>query len=175
MLKRIVSLGLIFLGSVLMSSVALWQWQEWQEVEIVQGFEVKSSLGVRPERIIIERFGVDLEVSAAGYKSGEWEISEEGASHWFKSASPGEGVNVVIYGHNKDDLLGPIRWVGEGEVIKVVNREGEVFEYEIDEIIRADKGEVKYVMPTNDERLTIYTCDGSRDRLRYVVIGKPAS
>ena len=121
------------------------------------------------------KFRVDLAVTEAVVTDGTWEISETGASHWNSSANPVESGNVVIYGHNKNSLFGPIRWLEIGDEVEVTTAEGDTIIYRVEETAVVSPKDINYVLPTNSERLTLYTCTGFLDRQRYIVIALPDS
>ncbi|OGV91550.1 hypothetical protein A3A66_00240 [Microgenomates group bacterium RIFCSPLOWO2_01_FULL_46_13] len=136
---------------------------------------VVQSTGSRPIRIRLPKFRVDLAVTEAVVTDGTWEISETGASHWNSSANPVESGNVVIYGHNKNSLFGPIRWLEIGDEVEVTTAEGDTIIYRVEETAVVSPKDINYVLPTNSERLTLYTCTGFLDRQRYIVIALPDS
>jgi len=102
-----------------------------------------------------------------------WQVSEKGASHLSISANPGEKGNIVIYGHNKNNLFGPIRWLEKGDSIKVINEEEKEFLYKVVGTVQVNPTELEYVLPKEKEILTLYTCDGFLDSRRYVVLAEP--
>jgi len=128
--------------------------------------------GDLPDKILIPRMGVDLSISPTRVVNNQWEISAEGASYLLGSGIPGREGNVVIYGHNKNHLFGPIRWLGENEEIKIVNKKGEEFIYQTVEIKTVSPEAVEVLSPTEDVTLTLYTCTGFLDRERFVVVAK---
>ncbi len=135
--------------------------------------EVKKPRSVKPVGIKIPKVSVDLGVEEGGVVDNVWEISSKGVSHWDQSVSPGEKGNMVIYGHNHNHLFGPIRWLELGDEVEVVNEDGEVFSYKVvlTEVVTSE--DVSKIQPTNEEILTMYTCDGVMDSKRYVVRAEP--
>ena len=125
-----------------------------------------------PEKIIISKVGIDLFVSSAKVVKNNWEVSTEGASYLLGSAIPGKESNVVIYGHNKNHLFGPIRWLEKDEEIKIINKKGEEFIYKIVETKTVSPETIEVLAPTQDATLTLYTCTGLLDRKRFIVIAK---
>lgn len=128
--------------------------------------------GDLPERILIPQAGIDLLVTPTKVINNQWEISEESASYLLGSGIPGKEGNVIIYGHNKNYLFGPIRWLKENEEIKIINKKGEEFIYQITEIKTVSPENVEVLAPTEDAALTLYTCAGFLDRERFVVVAK---
>lgn len=128
-----------------------------------------------PIQILIPKIKVDLSVSQAKASGTAWEISEIGASYLVGSGVPGRKGNVVIYGHNKAKLFGPIRWIEIGDEVKVKNKMGEEFTYKVDQTKIVSPNQVEVLAATEDATLTLYTCTGFLDSQRFVVIAKPSS
>lgn len=125
-----------------------------------------------PERILIPQVRIDLPVLLAKVTDNRWEVSEEGASYLLGSGIPGKEGNVVIYGHNKNSLFGPIRWVERETEIKIVNKRGEEFIYKIVETKTVSPDSIDILSATQDPVLTLYTCTGFLDSQRHVVRAK---
>ncbi|AKM79525.1 MAG: Peptidase C60 sortase A and B [Candidatus Beckwithbacteria bacterium GW2011_GWB1_47_15] len=164
---------LIFSGVLLVLVFASWRWHESRILAFNRQFEVVETSGVAPVAIKIPKVNIDLAVTEATITDNTWEISATGASHWDNSANPGEGGNIVIYGHNKTNLFGPIRWVSPGEIIEVTGADGKVYEYKITETVITEPNDVAYVLPKDKETLTLYTCTGLFDSKRYIVVAEP--
>ena len=127
----------------------------------------------RPTFIKIPSVGINLAVEESAIKNGVWEISYEGASHLDKSANPGQNGNVVIYGHNKNQLFGPIRWVEAGNTIEITDNGGKKYEYKIVKTLVTTPDDISYVLPKDKETLTLYTCTGFLDSKRFIAIAEP--
>ena len=132
--------------------------------------EVKEELS--PAQILIPSLRIDLPVYPAKIVDRQWEISEKGASYLLGSGLPGREGNVVIYGHNKNSLFGPIRWLEKDREIKVINKKGEEFIYKVVGTKTVSLEKVEVLSPTKDATLTLYTCTGFFDRERFVVVAK---
>ena len=126
----------------------------------------------KPVRIMIPKLTLDLEVTEAEVKRNVWQVNDLGVSHWNDSANPGEVGNMVVYGHNYDHLFGPVRWLEIGDKIYMVNEEYQVFDYTVKEVQVVSPDEVELLMPTENEQLTIYTCTGEFDSMRYVIVAE---
>jgi LPXTG-site transpeptidase (sortase) family protein len=123
-------------------------------------------------RIIIPDVKIDLPVEEGAVQDGVWSISESGATHLNISENPGGKGNIVIYAHNKNNLFGQIRWLNNGALIKIINENGQEFEYKTNQIVEVKPTELSYVMPKNEEILTLYTCSGFADSKRFIVTAK---
>ena len=126
----------------------------------------------RPTSIQIPSVGLTLPVEESAIVDGVWKISYQGASHLDKSADPGEGGNMVIYGHNKNSLFGPIRRLKEGDLIEIKNEEGVLYSYRVVKTVITTPDDIEYVLPKSEEILTLYTCTGLFDSKRFIVVAK---
>lgn len=125
-----------------------------------------------PAQILIPNTGVDLAVFPARVEDDIWQISREGASYLSGSGIPGREGNVIIYGHNKNSLFGPIRWLEKEAKIKLLNKRGEEFIYKVVETKTVSPDLIEVLSSTEDPVLTLYTCTGFLDSQRYVVKAK---
>jgi len=135
-------------------------------------FKEEISEDLFPSQIQIPKVKIDLLVSPAKAKNEIWEISKDGASYLLGSGVPGRKGNSVIYGHNKNNLFGPIRWLKVGDEIRIKNRKGEEFLYKVKETKTVSPENIEVLAPTKDSTLTLYTCTGFMDRQRFVVVAK---
>lgn len=125
-----------------------------------------------PVRILVDRVKIDLPVASTVIKTGTWEISETGASYLVGSGIPGEKGNVVIYGHNKKLLFGPILSLKKGDQVRIKNTKGDEYEYLVEEIKTVNPDQVEVLLPTKEAVLTLYTCNGFFDRQRFVALAR---
>ena len=134
-----------------------------------------ESQSSNPVSINIPSIGLTLPVEESTIIDGVWQISYQGASHLDKSADPGEGGNMVIYGHNKKSLFGPIRRLKEGDLIEIKNEEGVLYSYRVVKTVITTPDDIEYVLPKSEEILTLYTCTGLLDSKRHIVLAKRES
>lgn len=164
--------GLILAGILLLSIFGIWRIRELR-----LSFQGNLPKSVNREsqiiRIKIDKVKLDLAVEPAIINNGIWPVVEKNASHWANSANPGEKGNIVIYGHNRNNVFGPIRWLNLGDKIELTDKQGQIYEYKISETVTVKPDEIQYVEPTATETLTLYTCTGWWDSQRYIVIAKP--
>jgi LPXTG-site transpeptidase (sortase) family protein len=168
----LVLLGLALLGIVLVLNFCLQSREENLSFSSVPELKEEISEDLFPERILIPKVRIDLLVFPAQASEDVWEISEEGVSYLLGSGLPGRKGNLVIYGHNKNRLFGPIRWLKKDDEIKVINRRGEEFTYKIKETKTVTPAMIDVLYPTEDSTLTLYTCAGLLDRERFLVVAK---
>lgn len=136
----------------------------------LQGSTLKGAL---PVQITIPSIKIDEPVDTGMIKDGVWQISYNHPTFLDSSARPGEGGNVVIYGHNKKVIFGNLPYLSLGQKILIKTADGKIHTYEVykKEFVKPDR--VDLVSPTDHEELTIYTCWGLFDSQRVVVKAKP--
>lgn len=147
----------------------------------------------KPIRIVIPAIKVDAPVVEVGIKivytkkgpQAQWEVAEYAAGHHSTSASPGEGGNIVISGHNniKGKVFQRLWELKPGDKVLLYNAEGKVFIYEVKKVLLLkEKGvseeqrraNARYMGPTPDETLTLISCwPPHGNSHRVIVIAKP--
>lgn len=127
----------------------------------------------RPKTISLDAQAIQLPVTPAQISGGIWETSDTTATHLASSARPGEGGNVVIYGHNRPHLFRPLHNVKPGDTIAIQTEDNRRYEYEVEEIIKVKPDQIDVVLPTEHEVLTVYTCTGWLDSERLVIKAFP--
>ncbi len=125
-----------------------------------------------PARITIEDLKIDLPMEEGFIKNGVWQISDTSASHLNTSARPGEGGNIVIYGHNKKIIFGSLPFARIGAKIVVTDKTGKKYNYEVTSKDNVSPDRVDLLYPTSSEELTIYTCTGLFDSQRFILKAK---
>lgn len=167
---------MILIGFVFMSVFAGYRFHQarilsfFAQEEIPQ--VVTQRTGEIPVYIKSYPLGIDIKISEASIKEGVWQVFPDAVSHLDNSARIGEGGNIIIYGHNKDDVLGPIRFAKVGEKIELFDASGNKYLYEVFKIDTVEPNDLTYILPTNKEILTIYTCTGFLDSKRYIAVAK---
>lgn len=166
-------LKLIFLGLFLWLVFGVYRVYELKLLSFSGQIEAQLPAGPAAVQINIPKVNLSLPVTEATVSDGSWEISPDGASHWNHSANPGTGGNIVIYGHNKTNLFGPIRWLNPGEEVILTAADGREYRYQITKTITVPPSQTGYVQPKDEEILTLYTCTGLFDRERFIVVAEP--
>lgn len=127
-----------------------------------------------PVKIEIPSLNISLPITVSTIsEKGIWEISEAGASFLGSSGVPGSDTNTVIYGHNKKYLFGSLVSLKTGDKIFIQSEDGIQHQYIVEETKTVSPNEISVVLPTDEERLTVYTCTGFLDSKRFVVRAKP--
>jgi len=133
---------------------------------------VVSENNVSPVKIYIPKLSKTLNVSAGFVTDNRWTVSNSGVSHLTSSVVPGSRGNAVLYGHNRDELLGSLWKVQNGDLVYVILSDGSITKYEIFERREVKPNQVEILDDVGDSRLTVYTCSGFLDSARYVVVGQ---
>jgi len=125
-----------------------------------------EEIGFSPVYIKSYPVGVDVEVIPAKIENNIWPVYDKKAGYIIN------GKNLIIYGHNKNDILGPIRYVVAGSSIILLDSSKNEYMYEVIKTDIVDPGNLKYIENTNEEQLTVYTCTGIFDSKRFIVVAK---
>ena len=126
----------------------------------------------KPTKLYIPKLAKSLYVSDGYVTDNRWTISETGVSYLTTSAIPGQTGNSVIYGHNRNDILGYLPQVTAGDPIYVVLASGDYVKYQVAETKVIQPSQVEILSQSADARLTIYTCTGFLDQARFVVVAQ---
>lgn len=170
--------GILFLALGLALFLALSLWRAHQAK--ILSFNTRQiplssgqSKGVLPVYIKIYPIGVHVSIKESAIIDGVWQISPDTASHLNVSAKIGGGGNIIIYGHNKDNILGPIRWIQKDAKIELIGQDSKSYFYSVEKTAVVAPDDIEYILPKDTELLTIYTCTGFLDSQRFVVVAKP--
>jgi sortase A len=147
-----------------------------------------------PTRIIAQSIDLDAPVVEMGWQTTErwgrvvskWDVPDNDAAWHRNSASPGEGSNVVISGHNNSmggRVFASLEELSVGDQITLWNDKGVSFTYQVREkkLIRALGASKEaqellqlVVEPTSNEQLTLITCwPNWTNTHRLIVIADP--
>lgn len=123
-----------------------------------------------PTAIRIARLNKFLPISAALVNDNEWDIFDNQVSWLSTSAVPGEG-NVILYAHDGPEMFGDLNELEKGDVIEVL--QNDVWRsYVVSESRSVTPSDVEAIL-SEDNQLTLYTCEGSFDQKRLVVYAEP--
>lgn len=174
MTKKKQGLVLLIVGLFLIALFSGWRFYNARILSFkTDNFSASSETqSSNPVSISIPAIGLKLPVEESAIVDGVWKISYQGASHLDKSADPGEGGNIVIYGHNKNLLFGPIRWLKEGDLIEITDENRTLYTYRVVKTVITTPDDIEYVLPKSEEILTLYTCTGLLDSKRNIVLAK---
>lgn len=116
---------------------------------------------------------VDVAIDPHTFVAGEWTVSEKHASYLTDSSLPGQPGNIIIYGHNKREILGNLRALKGYEEITLTMSDGSTRLYRVETISQVSPTQTELLNQTDEEVLTLYTCSGFLDSQRFVVRAKP--
>ena len=122
--------------------------------------------GIDPVHIKAYPVGVDVDIKPAVIIKGVWPVFPDIAGYVVN------GNNIIVYGHNKDRIMGPIRWIKLGAKIEIEGNDNKTYYYEVIKTDTVNPDNLTYIKPTDEETLTIYTCVGLFDSQRFIVVAK---
>ncbi len=125
-----------------------------------------------PTHIFIP-WNTDANIEPLSFTAGQWGISDTKVTYLLGSARPGEKGNIIMYGHNKREILGNIRALKGGERITIRTEDGKDHIYIVKLTREVEPTDVSLLSPTKDEVLTLYTCSGFWDSKRFIVQALP--
>lgn len=117
-----------------------------------EGEVVRPAFGEQFAVLRSEKLGISVPV----YWGSSRELFERGACQASNSILPGEKGNSVISAH-EDTFFADLYKLEAGDTVTINTSYGE-FVYTVTETISFKKTNKKYVIPTEDTRLTLYTC-----------------
>jgi sortase (surface protein transpeptidase) len=142
--------------------------QATNNVAAVQGASLQPA---DPARIVIDNISMDLPLVSVGLDANRVPIVPKHDAAWFNmSARPGEGENVVLWGHVLSFSYAPhipapfarVEELSPGTPISIYDAQGNAHTYQITEQVWALPSEVEYILPQGSERLTLVSCIGDQ-------------
>lgn len=131
--------------------------------------QANSSL---PRSIYINSI-VNSEIIIALSQEGNLPIAQDKPTYLLNSPKPGDNANIIIYGHNSNDVFGNLHTIKKGKEIIISTNDGTIYPYLVTEILIVEPSNTKPLQATNYELLTLYTCTGLLDSKRLVVQALP--
>ncbi|KXK08903.1 MAG: Sortase family protein [Microgenomates bacterium OLB22] len=125
-----------------------------------------------PMLIRIAAIDVSLPIEKGYIEKGKWHVSATAATYLDASSTPGNAGPIVIYGHNKREILGLLPRVKNGDYVSILTADQKIHNYQIQSKTIVSPHQVS-VLEAKDETLIIYTCAGWADTQRLVVKAKP--
>lgn len=126
--------------------------------------------GELPVRVSIKNLNINLPLIPATVTGSKWDVTSDGASYLTSSPVPGNTGNSIIYAHNWASLFGNLPQVKKGDVVEIefANRARKTFVIESTSTVHPTDASI--LKPTNDKKITLYTCVGFLDSQRFVAI-----
>lgn len=125
-----------------------------------------------PSHIFIP-WNTNSDIESFAFINGQWQTSDTKVTYLLGSARPGEAGNIILYGHNKREILGNIRALKGGEHVTLTTSDGTVHVYEVTSTKEVSPQDISLLSPTKNETLTMYTCSGLLDSQRFIVRAVP--
>lgn len=100
---------------------------------------------------------------------GQWPLSTETGHYLLNSAPLNQQGNVIVYGHNTDDVFGWLLDVKPADQLALTDQSGTTYHYQIESISDVTANDVSWLKPSEQSILTVYTCSGWFDQYRRVV------
>lgn len=158
-------------GLLLLSVFFAWRVSQLLRLSFYKAdFQTPVEVGIEVTKIKIPKVNLDLPVTSTSIKNGIWEVPQAAVGHLDQSAKINSQGNIVLYAHNTNNLFGPIRWLKVGDEIVLSGADGQDYKYQVSETITVKPNRVDYVLPTNSEKLTLFTCTGLFDLERFIVV-----
>lgn len=128
-----------------------------------------SQTEVMPTSIEIEDLALALPIVGNELTGKIWPISDRGVVYLTNTPIPGEPGNSVLYGHNWPNILGRLTKVKPGATIDVGFSNGMRKRFIVAYTQEVTPDQTHILAPTDDSRITLYTCTGFFDQKRFVV------
>jgi LPXTG-site transpeptidase (sortase) family protein len=133
-------------------------------------FSSSISIRVPPTAINIQKIGKNLPIKPAIIHGNDWELFDDAVAWLSTSAAPGEG-NVILYAHDWRSLWVDLYLLKPGDIIEV--QQNNIWKkYKVTQSLAIDQHDTQSIL-SNENRLTLYTCEGSFDKKRRVVYATP--
>lgn len=164
----------LILGILLLIVFSGWKYHNAR----ILSFNIKeaakaSNSGIKPVYIKSYPIGVDVDIKDTVINNGVWGIHPHSANYLTSSAGLGGKGNTILYGHNKNEILGPLRWINVGAKIEILGSDNNTYNYEVVKTDTVSPDNLDYIKPTEtEELLTLYTCVGFLDSQRFIVVAK---
>src|SRR5205085_1705665 len=117
----------------------------------------------KPVEIIIPSLSIDLPIIPSKITNNTWETTMKGVSYLTSSPIPGNKGNSILYGHNFWNLLGKLPQSKPGQEIDIVYSDRSEKKFVIQYTSVVSPNQIDILKPTQDNRITIYTCTGFLD------------
>jgi hypothetical protein len=130
---------------------------------------VPAAAASAPTRLVIDSIGLDAHVVGVGMDSaGELVVPDHDVGWFNTSAKPGQGENVVLWGHvlrfrHTPQIPAPFARLKElpvGAQLTLYDGQGTAHAYTITRQVEARPHEVSYILPKGREMVTMVSCYG---------------
>jgi LPXTG-site transpeptidase (sortase) family protein len=124
-----------------------------------------------PARLVIDDIALDRPLVPVGLDDDTQPIVPKHEAGWYtQSARPGQGENIVIWGHalrfrDTPDIPAPFGRLSQlkpGARLVLYDNQGSEFDYTVTQQIWVTPDQVNYILPTGKERVTMVSCIGDQ-------------
>jgi len=145
-----------------------------------------------PTRIVIKAVDMDQQIVSVGLDKKRVPIVPDHQVGWYNlSAQPGQGDNIVLWGHvlrfrQTPKIPAPfarIKEVKPGTAVVLYDQAGKAHNYVVKQQIWVLPNEVEYILPKDKEMITLVSCIGDKvinngevvdESHRLITIAEPA-
>ena len=124
-----------------------------------------------PVKIEVPELGISNTVKKGYYnaENGEWTLDDFSAFFATMTSPANDSTgNTFIYGHNADNIFGPLKDAKVGMKAQVTTDNGYLFTYTLKSFKAVDPTDVSLIQPTKNPTLTLQTCSGSWYQFRSI-------
>ena len=161
------------LGIALLLASGYLTWQRYTPRRLAfDAMVLPASVGqgeIVPTSVEIEDLALALSVESRQMSGKQWPVSDRGVVYLTNTPVPGETGNSVLYGHNWPNILGRLTRIKPGAIISVGFTSGQRRQFTVTYTQEVGPDQTHILAPTDDRRLTLYTCSGFLDQKRFVV------
>lgn len=126
---------------------------------------VEAPIGIR-----IPSLSISLPIFPANVQNTSWPTTDKGVSYVVSSPFPGDKGNSILYGHNWPNLLGKLPQLNPGDTIEIIGKKNTIIPFTVIYTATVDPSNASILAPSDDRRITLYTCTGFLDTKRFVVV-----
>lgn len=149
-------------------------WQRYTPLTVdAAPVEVPQTKAESVVALRIPELGISSPVIPAELDGNKWEYTTKGISYLSSTPLPGEAGNSVLYGHNWPNILGRLPEAKPGMIVEVEFNDAQVKKFIILSTAEVSPRQVDVIEPTDDIRITVFTCSGFFDSKRFVVTAIP--
>ncbi|HEU4328481.1 MAG TPA: sortase [Roseiflexaceae bacterium] len=125
----------------------------------------------QPARIAIEAIGMDRGLVSVGLDPANVPVVPDHDVGWYNlSAGPGEGENIVLWGHvlrfrhapEKPAPFARMKELLPGARIVLYDQGGKAHRYVVTQQVQVTPDQVEYILPVGKERVTLVSCIGDK-------------
>jgi len=137
----------------------------------VLGGESKWGFTQVPQRIVVQKTGIDLPIKSAPIQENTWDVYLDAASFGEGSSIPGVGGNTIIFSHDIPRLFYSLHSLVLGDVIHLTT-DTDLLAYSVKEIHVVSPEDIHYLDQKYRNQLTLFTCTGQEYSKRLVIVAQ---